>query len=285
MVQAQATMRRIGLELIEEKRRAAIAEQSLEEAQFGNVKASPAEASSAKDIKGKDILSILIRSNLSSIPEQRMSIEEILCQISTFLAAGHETTGSALTWCLYALSKDPDAQEKLRNALRALDPEDVSQNRDADAFADLTDRVARCEYLDWVVRESLRLHAPVTSTMRVCMREEDEIPMQGSFEHGVPNKSVLSEDGTAGYVDKNGRRRWTIPVRKWDIISVPIQAINKSEAFWGPDAAAFRPERWAAPPQGARAIPGLYSNILTFLNGNPLGGNRACIGYKFALLE
>ena len=46
-----------------------------------------------------------------------------------------------------------------------------------------------------------------------------------------------------------------------------------------------RPERWDTPPQEARVIPGLYSNTLTFLNGNPVGGNRACIGYKFALME
>jgi hypothetical protein len=46
-----------------------------------------------------------------------------------------------------------------------------------------------------------------------------------------------------------------------------------------------RPERWENIPEEVKAIPGLYANILTFLNGNPLGGNRACIGYKFALLE
>ena len=47
----------------------------------------------------------------------------------------------------------------------------------------------------------------------------------------------------------------------------------------------YRPERWANPPEAARAIPGLFANTLTFLNGNPLNGNRACIGFKFAMFE
>ena len=46
-----------------------------------------------------------------------MSLNEILCQISTFLAAGHETSSSALTWTLYALARAPAVQARLREAL------------------------------------------------------------------------------------------------------------------------------------------------------------------------
>jgi hypothetical protein len=64
MVQAQATMRRIGLELIEEKRRAAVEGQLLE-TRVGNIRATvndaPASPSldGAKYVEGWDILSVL----------------------------------------------------------------------------------------------------------------------------------------------------------------------------------------------------------------------------------
>ena len=168
-----------------------------------------------------------------------MNVEEVLCQISTFLAAGHETTSSALTWCLYALARDHKIQARLREELRTVELESNLQSDticDSDSReSDLTDRISRCEYLEWVVRESLRVHAPVTNTMRVCMREEDDIPVQTS-----PSSSSSGDGGLGGYLDAHGTRRWSIPVRKWDIISIPIQAINKSEALWGKDASVFR---------------------------------------------
>jgi hypothetical protein len=140
-----------------------------------------------------------------------MSIQEILSQISTFLAAGHETTGSAITWCLYALSQSSAIQRKLREALLTLDPDSPR----------LIDELSRLPYLDYVVREALRVHSPVTSTMRVCMREADEVP--------------VSEP----YMDRDGVLRRTSSLRKWDIVTVPIQAINKSRKLWGKDASAF----------------------------------------------
>lgn len=40
--------------------------------------------------------------------------------LSTFILAGHKTTASALTWCLYALPRDRNAQDRLRQELRGL---------------------------------------------------------------------------------------------------------------------------------------------------------------------
>ena len=109
MRQATASTRKIGTELIEQRRAAIAAE-------------NPSEKEGAiegdKTTLDRDLLSVLsesplshtdtaltlriVRSNISEIPSQRMSVNEILCQISTFLAAGHETSSSALTWMLYA---------------------------------------------------------------------------------------------------------------------------------------------------------------------------------------
>lgn len=172
-----------------------------------------------------------------------MSTNEVLSQISTFLAAGHETTASAMTWCLYALVKNPEAQRRLRKALQELEREESGDGSDEEEQQQrLTERISRCEYLDWVVRESLRVHAPVTNTMRVCMRDEDEIPLSQD-DCGRIDSITSGDQGTyraGGYLDKTGQRRWGIKVKKWDIISIPIQAINKSQALWGKDAQDFR---------------------------------------------
>ncbi|KAF9463000.1 cytochrome P450 [Collybia nuda] len=267
MADANATMRRIGIQLIDQKRN-----------DIASEKSTTSDIDGDKTTLGRDLLSVLIRSNNASASSQQMSTNEVLCQISTFIAAGHETTASALTWCLYALGRDPHVQNRLREALREIAVDGAGAGKE-EWDDQLVDRVGRCDYLDWVVREALRVHAPVTNTMRVCMRDVDEIPVR----RGDAKKG--QDEG--GYTDKYGVRQWTIRVKRGDIISIPIQAINKSKDLWGEDALEFRPERWATPPASARAIPGLYAHTLTFLNGNPspTGGNRACIGWRFALLE
>ena len=67
------------------------------------------------------------------------------------------------------------------------------------------------------------------------------------------------------------------------IVTVPIRAIHLSEDVWGPDAKAFRPERWLAgdDPAAARAreLAG-HRHLLTFFDGP-----RMCIGKNFALAE
>ena len=64
---------------------------------------------------------------------------------------------------------------------------------------------------------------------------------------------------------------------------VPFQAINCSEAIWGPDARKFVPERWlndkAGLPPKAKDIQG-YRHILSFSDGQ-----RMCLGKVFASTE
>lgn len=212
-----------------------------------------------------------------------MSMNEILCQISTFLAAGHETSSSSLTWTLYALSRNPAAQAKLRAELRSLPvptglamdttspTPPTADNTDPQAAA-FFERIMHLPYLDAVVRESLRLYAPITTTMRVA-GADDVIPV------GAP------------LADRHGQACPHIRVRRGDIISIPIQALNKNTDVWGPDAEMFNPERWARGEADAEerarraAVQGLWGNLMTFGGGNPVNGNRSCIGYRFALSE
>ncbi|KAI0763115.1 cytochrome P450 [Trametes elegans] len=286
MRQATATMRKIGMELIEQRRDPVLAETE----KADNASAKPDIIEGDKTVVGRDLLSVLIRSNVAELPNKRMSLSEILCQISTFLAAGHETSSSSLTWTLYALARSPAVQEKLRTELRSLPlPPDFATHSSpiTEPAADHTDpqhafldRIAQLPYLDAVVRESLRLYAPITTTMRVASAD-DIIPVSTPF------------------VDRRGRACHEIRVRRGDIISIPIQALNKNADVWGEDVDVFRPERWLRSKHqhdegqggeegaGVRraVVQGLWANMMTFGGGNPVNGNRSCIGYRFALSE
>ncbi|OCH85826.1 cytochrome P450 [Obba rivulosa] len=240
---AHRIMRRIGAQLIEEKKR-----EILEEA----ASHGPGAAPSRQDVRGRDLLSLLIKANMAKdVPEgQRMSDEDILAQVPTFLVAGHETTSTATTWCLFALTQAPAVQKKLREEL-------LSVGTDMPTM----DELNALPYLDAVVAETLRVHSPVPQTARVAKRD-DVVPLDKPF------------------MDSNGKMQDTIRVPKGTFAIIPIMAVNKSKAIWGEDADEFRPERWEKLPEGAANIPGVWGHILTFL-----GGPRACIGFRFSLVE
>lgn len=69
-------------------------------------------------------------------------------------------------------------------------------------------------------------------------------------------------------------------ISKGSAIIIPILALNRSKKLWGDDAFEFKPERWENPPEAISSIPGVWGHILSFL-----GGPRACIGYRFSLIE
>ncbi|XP_006455441.1 hypothetical protein AGABI2DRAFT_209906 [Agaricus bisporus var. bisporus H97] len=232
---AKETMDRISIQLVNESRAAITSE-----GQDKNFN------------RRRDLLSLLVKANVSAdLPEhQRMNEKDVLAQIPTFIIAGHETTSTAASWALFALSTHPDVQTKLREELFTIQTDNPSM-----------DELNSLPYLDAVLRETLRLHTPSPSVLRVSTKD-DILPLAKPF------------------VDEKGRLRDMLELKKGQIVLIPIKAINKSVETWGEDAKEFKPERWESIPEGTSTIQGVWGNMLTFL-----GGPRACIGFRFALVE
>lgn len=229
---AQAEMMRIGRQLLARSQR------------------DIADTGTFETGRARDLLNLLVRANTSQeIPmNQRLSDEDVLAQVPTFLVAGHETISTALAWALFALTQNVQAQTRLRAQLLAIDTDTPT-----------LDELNSVPYLDCVVRETLRVHAPVQSSERVALAD-DIIPL------------------AQPYTDMHGNTHDTIRVTKGTVIVLPLLTLNRDPTIWGADAKEFKPERWEAPL--STAIPGVYSNMFTFL-----GGPRNCIGYRFAIAE
>jgi len=85
---------------------------------------------------------------------------------------------TALVWALYALACHPAAYAKLTAEARGF-------YTDSPPMEELNGMT----YLDYVVREVLRLHAPVTNTDRVA-KEDVVVPLSEPFtdRHGVERR-------------------------------------------------------------------------------------------------
>jgi len=180
---ARAVMRRIGAQLVQERKLAL------------SKGASEDDAGEGLEY-GKDLLSLLVKANNMSDPEAAsMSDEDVQdrestshshlvpvphshtaavalntffhphTEIATFIVAGHETSSAGIAWCLHCLSNNVEAQGRLRSEILHLgtDSPDVEQMKSL-------------KYLDYVVREGLRLYPPIPSTSRVAMKD-DIIPL------------------------------------------------------------------------------------------------------------
>ncbi|KNE69020.1 hypothetical protein AMAG_13895 [Allomyces macrogynus ATCC 38327] len=203
----------------------------------------------AKEPDGPTLIHELLRQNAGNA----LSEHELMCEIRTFLAAGHETTSSALASCIVLLAQYPEIQQELVDELAAVD--------------DLTDYdvLSKLPRLNSVINETSRLFPAVFITFRDVGKGGATVPTTAL------GPSVLPE----------GFR-----------IEVPIRGIHCDPHIWGPDALIWNPRRWDSinlvhgltevPARrvvdGRRQI-GQY-DFMPFL-----AGPRACIGRQFAIME
>jgi cytochrome P450 family 110 len=90
---------------------------------------------------------------LSATDEQgeRRSEQEMHDQLRTLLAAGHETSATALTWALYHIFRDDSVRARLEAEISGCErPRDI----------------AGLPYLGAVIQEALRMHPPVPIVLR-----------------------------------------------------------------------------------------------------------------------
>ena len=135
---------------------------------------------------GDDILSLLMAN--SSLSDQGLRDE-----VMTLLIAGHETTATALAWAFERLVRHPDAMA------RAAAGDD--------------------EYVDAVVKETLRVRPVVADVVRTVTRETEV-----------------------------GRYR----VEPGTVVLPAVALVQRGRSEWGDDALEFRPERFL---EGGAAAP------------------------------
>ncbi|KAF9224546.1 cytochrome P450 [Gyrodon lividus] len=204
-----------------------------------------------EDKRDNSIIGLLIKAE-SEDAELRLSHEEIMAQMKVLLLAGYETTSISLTWALIELAQNPAAQTKLREELLTFGSDPTYEQLSTSL-----------PYLDAVVHETLRMHPAVPEFTRIAV-EDDVIPL---------SQPVRTKSGEL--VD-------SISIAKDTLIVINIPLINRSAAIWGPDAKAWRPERWLEEdgiPKKAQEVQG-HRHLLTFVDGP-----RTCLGKGFAVAE
>lgn len=185
-----------------------------------------------------DILSVALESG-------GFSEENLVNQMMTFLAAGHETTATTLTWACYEMCKNRSIQTRIREEVRANLP---SIDSDSTITAEMLDN---CHYLHAVCMEILRLHAPVPITLRETARPTT---IQGQY------------------------------VPKGTKIVLCIWAANTANAHWGEDSHEFNPDRWMGPGKSNSGGAVSNYSFLTFLHGPRSCIGQAFAKAEFACL-
>ncbi|ODV92859.1 hypothetical protein CANCADRAFT_30882 [Tortispora caseinolytica NRRL Y-17796] len=192
-------------------------------------------------VDDKDLVSIILRTNRHSF-----TTDEMVNNLMSFLAAGHETISSSLLWTLYLLSRNPEVQASLRAAIYdklpqlfiGSDAQPMSNEAMLEALENITE-------LEQVMLEQMRVLPSVPQTLRIALKDH-------IFDSGI-------------YVSKDTE------------IIVPLIGITTNPAIWGKDSYDFRPGRWTE-----QLIKGKNSTqtYMPFL-----AGPRMCIGKRFAETE
>ncbi|VVT46316.1 uncharacterized protein SAPINGB_P001153 [Magnusiomyces paraingens] len=165
-------------------------------------------------------------------------------QALNILVAGRDTTASLLSWVFLMLARHPDVFEQLRSVIL----EHFGDGRDLSKVTFET--LKRCDYLRYVINETLRLYPTVPNNFRYALKDTS-LPRGGGPDESEP-----------------------IFIPKGHMIMYSAYVLHRHPKLWGPDSGEFKPMRWANRKS---------THPWDYLPFN--GGPRICLGQQFALTE
>nr|QWK52315.1 cytochrome P450 96A9 [Isatis tinctoria] len=169
--------------------------------------------------------------------------------VLSFMLAGRDTTGSALTWFFWLLCNNEEAIAKILQEINTnLSPrtkKDASHS-DGDSDSFNPQELKKLVYLHGAICEALRLYPPVP------------------FQHKSPTKTDVLPSGHK--VDADSK------------ILFCLYSLGRMKSVWGEDAMEFKPERWIS--ENGKSV---HEPSYKFLSFN--AGPRTCLGKEVAMMQ
>nr|XP_011470436.1 PREDICTED: cytochrome P450 704C1-like isoform X1 [Fragaria vesca subsp. vesca] len=192
-----------------------------------------------RQVKKRDFISRLIET-------RETDPKYLRDMVLSFIAAGKDTTGSALSWFFYMMCKHPKIQEKIAQEVREATGLNNTSSADEVAAKLTEEALNKMQYLHAALTETLRLYPAVPMNSKVCF-SDDTWP-----------------DGTS--------------VNKGQGVMFLPYAMGRMAFIWGDDAKEFRPERWLDENGIFRE-----ENPFKFLAFN--AGPRICLGKDYGYIQ
>jgi len=186
----------------------------------------------------KDLIHILLETQDENVPiEDRLTDDEISSQYANFFGAGSGTTSHLIQLVLYHIIQYPEYKDKIRQETQAY-------IKDIDNITHW--ELAKMEYLNGIIKETLRLFGPIQQ----CF------PREALEAHQLNGLNIYKGTVVSAYLGINAQ---------------------KEKYFHEPQK--FNPERWVGNNAEGNSLPNPFAYIPFF------AGPKHCIGQVLAQLE